>query len=222
MQWDSNLSYRWYCLGQALFSFWVWVLDFFFSKGEFLVKYLHCRPLSVQVYVPALNVSQTWASTEEQQAAEWVFQWDQWSGAPVWPCSMVTEPEEQRDRGPRTAGTLGELQPSSQGGPLPRVSGGVAPDQRTAGLLRGGGAGRGGRSWRRSQGGDEGRPRQWGLGILGHIAVGIPENSLVLSGWLIIDQAQIECCVCVCVFEGHGDDSVLGCVTLKTSCYDRK
>lgn len=70
-----------------------------------------------------------------------------------------------RTEGQRAAhhGDSGIAQPSL-GGPLPWVSGGVAPDHRTVRLWRGGGAGWGGRSWRGRQRGDEGWPRRWGLG----------------------------------------------------------
>lgn len=78
----------------------------------------------------------------------------------------------------------GIAQPSL-GAPPPWVSGGVAPDQRTARLLRGGGPGWGSGSCRRRLGGGamRVRPRRQGLGIWGQVTGGITENRLVFL-WL--------------------------------------
>ena len=90
----------------------------------------------------------------------------------------------------------GIAQPSL-GGPLPWVSGSVAPDQRTARPLEGRRSRVGWQELERRQGGDEGRPRQWGLGIRGQTTVGIPgwfsfPLEPVLEVWLIVVQLEID------------------------------
>lgn len=89
-------------------------------------------------------------------------------GVPVWPLwvsqalewsshvALLSGDWTIRTEGQRAAHhrDSGIAQPSL-GGPMPWVSGGVAPDQRTAKLLRGGGAGWGGRSWRGRWGSSE-------------------------------------------------------------------
>lgn len=93
------------------------------------------------------------------------------------------------------------------GGPPPWVSGGVAPDQRTARALEGR---RGRVGPPELQGGDEGRRRRRGLGIQGQITVGITQNGLVFplngadgvtEGWptylallLRVCAIIIDCC----------------------------
>lgn len=111
-------------------------------------------------------------STKEQHTAQWAcweFRWDHcgFSEALEWSSHVASLNGDWtiRTQGQRAAHRRdsGIAQPSL-GGPLPWVSGGVAPDQRTARLLRGGGSGWGSASWKGRQGGDEGRPQRRGRG----------------------------------------------------------